>query len=131
MNNNTNIWFEEPTKLEKLQRDAGHRYIWGGCYYNNNTNQIDYIYHKRTDKLYGVELQPASQLGFWNVILENERGGHLCVGIIKSDYTKYQELVKGGSFFLEGIQRSMEKIEQEKACIMCLSVDENFNEFFG
>lgn len=125
MNNNTNIWFDEPTKLEKLKADPAHQYIWGGCYLNRQTNLIDFIYHKRTDKLYSVEYVLAPQAGFFNVILENEKGNSLCIGAIKSDYTKYQELVKGGSFFLEGIQRSMEKV------FTPVVVDENFNEFFG
>lgn len=125
MNNNTNTWFDEPTKLQQVQASPIHQYIWGGCYFNNQTNLIDFIYHKRTDKLYAVEFQIAPQSGYFNVILENERGGQLCIGIIKSDWTKYQEQVKGGSFFLEGIQRSMEKIQAP------VIQDENYNEFFG
>ena len=123
--NNNNIWFDEPTKLEQLKADPAHSYCWGGCYLNRQTNLIDFIYHKRTDKLYAVEFQIAPQPGFFNVVLENEKGGTLCIGIIKSDWTKYSEFVKGGSFFLEGIQRSMEKV------FAPVVVDENYDEFFG
>lgn len=122
---NTTKWFDEPKKIEVIKNDPAHQYLWGGCYYNKLTNKIDYIYHARNDKLYNVEFQPASQIGYYNVILENERGGTLCVGIIKNDYTKYIEYVRGGSFFLEGIKRSMEKVE------LPVVEDENYREFFG
>lgn len=122
----TEKWFDEPKKIEVIKNDPAHQYLWGGCYYNKLTNKIDYIYHARNDKLYNVEFQPASQIGYYNVILENERGGTLCVGIIKNDYTKYIEYVRGGAYFLEGIQRSMEKVEQP-----VVVEDENYREFFG
>ena len=123
---NTTKWFDEPTKTEIIRNDPAHTYLWGGCYYNNITKAIDFIYHARTDKGYGVEFQPAPQIGYYNVILENERGGTLCVGIIKNDYTKYIEYVRGGAYFLEGIQRSMELVHAPAAV-----EDENFKEFFG
>lgn len=126
MNNEyTTKWFDEPTKLEQIQADPAHAYLWGGCYLNRQTNFIDFIYHKRTDKCYTVEFELAPQVGYYNVVLENERGGHCCIGIIKNDWSKYQEAVKGGSFFLEGIQRSMEKVQAP------VIVDENYLEYFG
>ena len=123
--NYTNEWFDAPSKLQQIQASPIHQYCWGGCYLNRQTGLVDFIYHKRTDRSYNVEFQIAPQSGFFNVILENERGGQLCIGIIKSDWTKYRELVKGGSFFLEGIQKSMEKV------FAPVVVDENYNEFFG
>lgn len=108
-------WFPEEPEVEKLKRDGIHTYLWGGCFYNTQTGFIDKIYHKRKDKVFSVSFQPSqTDIGYYVVILENDRGAHGFPGLIKNDWTKYSETTKGGGFYLEGIQRSMENLKIQR-----------------
>lgn len=107
MNDNYNF-FPEISELEKLKTDGIHEYLWGGCFYNRELGFIDRIYHKRKDKVFGIYFEPSGFPGYLKVVVHNTRGSEALAGIIKNDFSQYYEEVPGGSFYLEGIRRSME-----------------------
>lgn len=93
------------TEAEWVNKNPDFEYIYGGCYLNKKTRMIEYLYHRRHDRLLHIGFVEHDGKNY-EVYVDNRY-----IGTIAKNWSSFRPNGDSDSnFFLTGIQRSMEKI---------------------
>ena len=93
----------------KINTDT-HKYVWGNCLVNKNTGVIDRVISK--DKKYVGDVTYTDSHYGGIPSFEVRIAGRL-VGYVSSDYFYYRSLMEGGNYWLNGIVKSYQILQEE------------------
>lgn len=106
--------FGENPDLAVLKNDRAYEELWGGCFYNYDSEKVDRIYSRKKDKVYIINTEKTKWDGVLLIQYIDDFYNIINVGYIKEDLTGYSELIKGGKFFLIGIIESLNIIRMRE-----------------